>query len=130
MRISDWSSDVCSSDLMNPVLLKPQADRTSQLVVHGQVRGKLGSGNFRSARGELLEAVLASYRRLQAQCDIVVVEGAGSPAEVNLRAGDIAHMGFARAAGVPGSVVGGIDRGRGRASGRERVGQEVEIVGG
>src|SRR3546814_9306805 len=96
---------------MNPVLLKPQADRTSQLVVHGQVRGKLGSGNFRSARGELLEAVLASYRRLQAQCDIVVVEGAGSPAEVNLRAGDIANMGFARAAGVPVILVGDIDRG-------------------
>src|SRR3546814_17104273 len=64
---------------MNPVLLKPQADRTSQLVVHGQVRGKLGSANFRSARGELLEAVLASYRRLPAQCDIVVVDGEGSP---------------------------------------------------
>ncbi|EQB04866.1 cobyric acid synthase [Sphingobium sp. HDIP04] len=96
---------------MNPVLLKPQADRTSQLVVHGQVRGKLGSSNFRSARGELLEAVLASYRRLQGQCDIVVVEGAGSPAEVNLRAGDIANMGFARAAGVPAILVGDIDRG-------------------
>ncbi|WP_176595792.1 MULTISPECIES: cobyric acid synthase [Sphingobium] len=96
---------------MNPVLLKPQADRTSQLVVHGQVRGKLGSDNFRSARGELLDAVLASYRRLQAQCDIVVVEGAGSPAEVNLRAGDIANMGFARAADVPVILVGDIDRG-------------------
>ena len=96
---------------MNPVLLKPQADRTSQLVVHGQVRGKLGSGNFRSARGELLEAVLASYHRLQAQCDVVVVEGAGSPAEVNLRAGDIANMGFARAADVPVILVGDIDRG-------------------
>ena len=96
---------------MNPVLLKPQADRTSQLVVHGQVRGKLGSGNFRSARGELLEAVLASYHRLQAQCDVVVVEGAGSPAEVNLRAGDIANMGFARAADAPVILVGDIDRG-------------------
>ena len=60
---------------MNPVLLKPQADRTSQLIVHGQVRGTLGSGNFRSARGELLGAVLESYERLKAQCDIVVVEG-------------------------------------------------------
>ncbi|KKW92766.1 cobyric acid synthase [Sphingobium chungbukense] len=96
---------------MNPVLLKPQADRTSQLVVHGQLRGTLGTGNFRSARGELLEAVLASYERLKAQCDIVVVEGAGSPAEVNLRAGDIANMGFARAAGLPVILVGDIDRG-------------------
>ncbi|WP_375196768.1 cobyric acid synthase [Sphingobium sp.] len=96
---------------MNPVLLKPQADRTSQLVVHGQVRGKLGTGNFRSARGALLDAVLESYDRLKAQCDIVVVEGAGSPAEVNLRAGDIANMGFACAAKVPVILVGDIDRG-------------------
>lgn len=96
---------------MNPVLLKPQADRTSQLIVHGQVRGMLGSGNFRSARGELLGAVLQSYARLKAQCDIVVVEGAGSPAEINLRAGDIANMGFARAANVPVILVGDIDRG-------------------
>jgi adenosylcobyric acid synthase len=96
---------------MNPVLLKPQADRTSQLVVHGQVRGKLGSGNYREARGQLLDAVMASYQRLSSQCDIVVVEGAGSPAEINLRAGDIANMGFARAADVPVILVGDIDRG-------------------
>jgi adenosylcobyric acid synthase len=96
---------------MNPVLLKPQADRTSQLVVHGQVRGKLGSGDYREARGQLLDAVMASYQRLSSQCDIVVVEGAGSPAEINLRAGDIANMGFARAADVPVILVGDIDRG-------------------
>ena len=96
---------------MNPVLLKPQADRTSQLIVHGRVRGTLGSGNFRSARGELIGAVLESYHRLRANCDIVVVEGAGSPAEINLRAGDIANMGFARAANVPVILVGDIDRG-------------------
>jgi adenosylcobyric acid synthase len=96
---------------MNPVLLKPQADRTSQLIVHGQVRGVLGSGNFRSARGQLLGAVLESYERLRDQCDIVVVEGAGSPAEINLRSGDIANMGFARAADVPVILVGDIDRG-------------------
>lgn len=96
---------------MNPVLLKPQADRSSQLIVHGKVRGTLGSSNFRSARGELLGAVLESYERLKAQCDIVVVEGAGSPAEINLRAGDIANMGFARAADVPVILVGDIDRG-------------------
>lgn len=96
---------------MNPVLLKPQADRTSQLVVHGKVRGALNAGNFRTARAELLDAVLASYDRLKQQCDIVVVEGAGSPAEINLRAGDIANMGFARAANVPVILVGDIDRG-------------------
>lgn len=96
---------------MNPVLLKPQADRTSQLIVHGQVRGTLGAGNFREGRGKLLGEVMESYRRLEAQCDIVVVEGAGSPAEINLRAGDIANMGFAREARVPVVLVGDIDRG-------------------
>ncbi len=96
---------------MNPVLLKPQADRTSQLVVHGRVRGTIGSGNFRAARAALLDDVLASYHRLRAQCDIVVVEGAGSPAEINLRGGDIANMGFARAVHVPVLLVGDIDRG-------------------
>jgi adenosylcobyric acid synthase len=96
---------------MNPVLLKPQADRTSQLIVHGKVRGTLGTGNFRSARGALLDEVMASYGRLRQACDIVLVEGAGSPAEINLRAGDIANMGFARAANVPVVLVGDIDRG-------------------
>ncbi|CAN5455661.1 cobyric acid synthase [soil metagenome] len=96
---------------MNPVLLKPQADHTSQLIVHGRVRGTLGAGNFRQARGALLGEVLTSYERLRNDCDIVVVEGAGSPAEINLRAGDIANMGFARAAGVPVVLIGDIDRG-------------------
>src|SRR3954465_13038787 len=63
---------------MNPVLLKPQADRTSQLIVHGQVRGTLGSANFREGRRGLLPEVLASWERLRRRCDIVVVEGAGS----------------------------------------------------
>lgn len=96
---------------MNPVLLKPQADRTSQLVVHGRVQGTLGSGNFRMGRASLLPHVLESFARLSDEADIVVVEGAGSPAEINLRAGDIANMGFARAAGVPVVLVGDIDRG-------------------
>jgi adenosylcobyric acid synthase len=96
---------------MNPVLLKPQADRTSQLIVHGRVRGTLGAANFREARGPLLAEVLESYARLRAECDVVIVEGAGSPAEINLRAGDIANMGFARAARVPVVLIGDIDRG-------------------
>jgi adenosylcobyric acid synthase len=96
---------------MNPVLLKPQADRTSQLVVHGKVRGTLHAGNYREARKALLGEVLTSYHRLSATCDLVLVEGAGSPAEINLRAGDIANMGFARAANVPVILVGDIDRG-------------------
>ena len=96
---------------MNPVLLKPQADRTSQMIVQGRVRGTLGSANFREGRRGLLPEVLESYRRLAARCDMVMVEGAGSPAEINLRQGDIANMGFARAAGVPVVLVGDIDRG-------------------
>lgn len=96
---------------MNPVLLKPQADRTSQLIVNGKVRGTLHAGNFRAARKPLLGDVLASYHRLAAACDLVLVEGAGSPAEINLRAGDIANMGFARAANAPVVLVGDIDRG-------------------
>ncbi|WP_267392896.1 MULTISPECIES: cobyric acid synthase [unclassified Sphingomonas] len=96
---------------MNPVLLKPQGDRSSQLVVHGKVRGVLKASEWRRGREGLLDDVLASYRRLEAEADIVVVEGAGSPAEINLRASDIANMGFARAAGVPVVLIGDIDRG-------------------
>jgi adenosylcobyric acid synthase len=101
---------VAPSIHMNPVLLKPQSDQGSQLIVHGRVRGKIGS-DFREARRPLLDEVLASFARLKAQADIVVVEGAGSPAEINLRAGDIANMGFARAADVPVVLIGDIDRG-------------------
>ena len=96
---------------MNPVLLKPQSDRSAQVVVHGKVQGTLGAEYYRSRKGELLDAVLASYGRLRSAADIVVVEGAGSPAEINLRSGDIANMGFARAANVPVVLVGDIDRG-------------------
>ncbi len=96
---------------MNPVLLKPQGDRTSQLIVRGRVRGTLPAARWREGREGLLEEVLASYWTLCGAADIVVVEGAGSPAEINLRPGDIANMGFARAAGVPVILVGDIDRG-------------------
>ncbi len=96
---------------MNPVLLKPQNDRTAQLVVGGKVRGTMGAGDYRCDRSALLAEVVGAYRRLAADADIVVVEGAGSPAEINLRAGDIANMGFARAADVPVVLVGDIDRG-------------------
>jgi len=96
---------------MNPVLLKPQGDRTSQLIVRGQVRGTLAAARWREGREGLLVDVLDSFERLSTGCDLVVVEGAGSPAEINLRAGDIANMGFARAADVPVLLVGDIDRG-------------------
>ncbi len=96
---------------MNPVLLKPQSDRTAQLIVNGRVRATLGAGNYQRTKSDLLAEVLAAHRRLAAEADLVIVEGAGSPAEINLRQGDIANMGFARAAGVPVILVGDIDRG-------------------
>lgn len=96
---------------MNPVLIKPQSDTGAQLVVQGRVAGTLGAADYQQRKGDLLAAVLQSWERLRAETDIVIVEGAGSPAEINLRAGDIANMGFARAAGVPVVLVGDIDRG-------------------
>jgi adenosylcobyric acid synthase len=96
---------------MNPVLIKPQSDTGAQVVVHGKVVGTLGAADYQHRKGELLHAVMQSWNRLNAEADIVIVEGAGSPAEINLRAGDIANMGFARAANVPVVLVGDIDRG-------------------
>jgi adenosylcobyric acid synthase len=96
---------------MNPVLLKPQSARTAQVIVNGRPAATLGADDYQRRKADWLIQVLGAYRRLRAQCDIVVVEGAGSPAEINLRAGDIANMGFARAAGVPVVLVGDIDRG-------------------
>ncbi|MEM7072392.1 MAG: cobyric acid synthase, partial [Pseudomonadota bacterium] len=95
----------------NPVLLKPQGDLTSQLIVHGKREGVVRAHDFRRLRADLLGRVLASYHRLARQYDLVLVEGAGSPAEVNLREGDIANMGFARATNLPVLLVGDIDRG-------------------
>lgn len=96
---------------MNPVLLKPQSDVGAQLIVRGQMAGTWQARAYQDRKAALLDVVLESFRTLQAQADLVVVEGAGSPAETNLRAGDIANMGFARAAGVPVALVGDIDRG-------------------
>jgi adenosylcobyric acid synthase len=96
---------------MNPVLLKPHSDTGAQLIVRGEVVGDWSARRFIGGRGDLLDTVLESFRTLQAEADLVVVEGAGSPAETNLRAGDIANMGFALAAEVPVVLVGDIDRG-------------------
>lgn len=96
---------------MNPVLLKPQSDVGAQLIVRGQMAGTWKASGYQARKGELLDVVVDSFRRLEAESDLVIVEGAGSPAEINLRAGDIANMGFARAADVPVVLVGDIDRG-------------------
>ncbi len=95
----------------NPVLLKPESDTGAQVVVHGKVAGTLDADRFGSRRGELLPKVLESFHLLEQRADLVIVEGAGSPAETNLRAGDIANMGFAEAARVPVVLAGDIDRG-------------------
>jgi adenosylcobyric acid synthase len=102
---------VAPSVHMNPVLLKPQTDAGAQLIVHGRVAGAMRAGTYREARPQLLARVMESFERLSGEADIVLVEGAGSPAEINLRAGDIANMGFAAAADVPVVLVGDIDRG-------------------
>src|ERR1700688_2058154 len=96
---------------MNPVLLKPQSEVGAQVVVQGRVHGSAKAAAYQQMKPELMRFVLDSFARLQAEADIVLVEGAGSASEVNLRANDIANMGFARAAGVPVIVVGDIDRG-------------------
>ena len=96
---------------MNPVLLKPQTDVGAQVVVRGKVIAKAGAKDYQTLKRGLLSVVLSSFEKLKAESDMVVVEGAGSPAEVNLRAGDIANMGFACAANVPVVLIGDIDRG-------------------
>jgi adenosylcobyric acid synthase len=96
---------------MNPVLLKPETDSGAQVIVQGQRWGTLRAKNFLDKKAALLPAVLDSFARLAREADIVLVEGAGSPAEINLRAGDIANMGFAAAADVPVVLTGDIDRG-------------------
>ena len=96
---------------MNPVLLKPETDCSSQLIVHGKVVGRLHSKDFSYSKKERLAPVLESYYRLTQKYDTIIVEGAGSPAEINLRAGDIANMGFAEAVNCPVVLLGNIDKG-------------------
>jgi len=96
---------------MNPVLLKPQSEIGAQIVVQGKVFGSAKAAAYQQIKADLLPRVLDSYARMRREADIVLVEGAGSAAEVNLRANDIANMGFARAADVPVVLVGDIDRG-------------------
>lgn len=96
---------------MNPVLLKPQSDIGAQLVVNGRVMGNVDARAYHNLKPSLLPGVLDAYSRLAVGADLVLIEGAGSPAEVNLRAGDIANMGFAEAANVPVILIGDIERG-------------------
>jgi adenosylcobyric acid synthase len=99
-----------SSD-MNPVLLKPQAGNEAQIIVRGQVVGKASGRDYQAMKPGLLDAVLGSFATIGEDADLVLVEGAGSASEVNLRQGDIANMGFAEAADLPVILIGDIDRG-------------------
>jgi adenosylcobyric acid synthase len=96
---------------MNPVLLKPGSDRRSHIVLMGRPAGTLEAGEFATGRRHLAEAAFAAFEDLSSRYDLVVAEGAGSPAEVNLRGGDYVNMGLAREFGLPVVVVGDIDRG-------------------
>jgi adenosylcobyric acid synthase len=102
---------VAPSVHMNPVLLKPQSETGAQIVVQGRVYGTAKAAAFQKMKPELLSAVLESFAKLRAEADLVLVEGAGSASEINLRTNDIANMGFARAADVPVVLIGDIDRG-------------------
>ena len=96
---------------LNPVLLKPNTDRRCQVIIHGKAVGDMGAWEYHDFKRRAREAVLASYARLRQSYDFIVVEGAGSPAEINLREGDIANMGFAEAVDCPVVLIADIDRG-------------------
>jgi adenosylcobyric acid synthase len=96
---------------MNPVLLKPQSEIGAQVVVQGKVVGNARAREYQAMKPKLMGAVLESYGRMKEAAEIVLVEGAGSASEINLREGDIANMGFARAANCPVALIGDIDRG-------------------
>ena len=95
----------------NPVLLKPTTDKKAQVVIHGKVAADLNARDYQEYKPRAMQAVLESWGRLTAAYDCVLVEGAGSPAEINLRARDIANMGFAEAVDCPVIIVADIDRG-------------------
>ena len=105
------ASGVAPSVRMNPVLLKPQSEIGAQVVVQGRAIGNARAREYQALKPKLMAAVLDSYARIKAGADLVLVEGAGSAAEINLREGDIANMGFARAAKCPVALIGDIDRG-------------------
>ncbi|WP_135081239.1 cobyric acid synthase [Terasakiella sp. SH-1] len=113
-RAQALQARACGLDLtvhMNPVLLKPQSDVGSQVVVQGEVLGNASARDYTKLKPSLMPKVLESFHKLGETADLILVEGAGSAAEVNLRASDIANMGFAEAADIPVILIGDIDRG-------------------
>ena len=102
---------IAPTHLMNPVLLKPVSDQRSQVIVLGKPWRDADARTYQQLKAELLDVILDSLATLRASYDVVVLAGAGSPAEINLRARDITNMGLARAADLPVLIVGDIDRG-------------------
>ena len=96
---------------MNPILLKPSSDIGSQVIINGKVYGQMTAVEYHAFKPTAMQYVLAAYQRLQQQYDVILVEGAGSPAEINLRQNDIANMGFAEAVDCPVWLIADIDRG-------------------
>jgi adenosylcobyric acid synthase len=102
---------IAPESAMNPVLLKPGSDRRAHVVLRGQPSGTLESGQYANGRGHLAAAAFAAYDELASRFEVIICEGAGSPAEINLRAGDYVNLGLARTKGLPVIVIGDIDRG-------------------
>lgn len=96
---------------MNPILLKPSSDVGSQVIVGGEVRGQMPAAEYFRYKKRLIPEILAAYESLASDYDIIVIEGAGSPAEINLKANDIVNMGLARLVDAPVLLAGDIDRG-------------------
>ena len=105
------AAGVAAHSDMNPVLLKPESDRGAQVILRGKVHGHMDALDYHAYKRTAKDAVMAAWRALESRFDVIIAEGAGSPAEVNLREGDIANMGFAEAADCPVLLVGDIDRG-------------------
>ena len=99
------------SVLMNPILLKPTTDVGSQVIVNGEVRGNMKAADYFKYKKSLVPDIMNAYHKLEEEYDIIVIEGAGSPAEINLKSEDIVNMGMAKLAGAPVLLVGDIDRG-------------------
>ena len=96
---------------MNPILLKPSSDVGSQVIVHGEVRGQMKAADYFRHKKELIPDILSAYHSLAQEVDVIVIEGAGSPAEINLKADDIVNMGLAKLVDAPVLLAGDIDRG-------------------
>ena len=105
------AAEITPTESMNPILLKPQSDRKAQVIVNGQSRGCLSAADYHKYKKALIPEVLQAFQTLAEQYDIIIIEGAGSPAEINLQENDIVNMGLAKLTGSPVLLVGDIDCG-------------------